>query len=317
VKYLFANTSDTDAVGFFYPYGGTNGNDADFVAPTIGVNYKITEDLAVYGAFGQNIKFPDITAYYNGIPGTTAAKPPAIPPVTVKPEHVNDYELGLRYQHEGVSGSLALYREDFSDTFIDKFDPKTYLTRVSNGGTSRYQGVELQMRDSFGDFSWGNLTGNFNFAYNQAKFTSSFSSDSVGGLNSDADVQVYAGEAIADVPDYLVSGGVVWTYNDWRISFDGRYVGSQYADDLVSGVTVGAKIAEYTVFDLGVSKTVKVHALGDDSVKFSLNVNNLFNEQYYKQEYTEPAKYNFFGKSYLVASPGAPGSIIGSVELAF
>jgi outer membrane receptor protein involved in Fe transport len=319
IKYLFAHTTDTDAIGFFYPYGGTNGNDADFFAPTIGVNYKITEDLAVYGAFGQNIKFPDITAYYNGIPGTTAATPPAVPPVTVKPEHVNDYELGLRYQHEGLSGSLAVYREDFSDTFIDKFDPTTYLTTVSNGGASRYQGVELQLRDDFGEFSWGHLVGDFNFAYNDAKFTSNFQSDSVGGSNSNSDTAVFAGEPLADVPDYLLSGGVVWSYQGWRMDLHGRYVGAQYTDNINTGTTASPKILPsqipgYAVFDFGVSKTVKFHALGDNSVKFAVNVNNLFNEQYYNKAYTA---YDYFGKSYLQASPGAPGSIVGSIEVAF
>jgi outer membrane receptor protein involved in Fe transport len=316
VKYLFAHTSDTDAVGFFYPYGGSVGNDASFIAPTLGVNYKVTDQFAVYAAFGENIKFPDITAYYNGIPGTTAATPPAIPPVTVQPEHVNDYELGLRYQQDGLSGSLAFYREDFTHTFIDAFNPSTYLTVVSNGGGSRYQGVELQVLDDFGAQPWGDLKATVSFAYNEANFTSTFQSDYVGGSNSNADVTVTKGEPLADVPNILFSAGLDWTYEGWRLDLAGRYVGSQYTDNTSSGTPSNTKIAGYAVIDIGVSKLIQFHGLDGrpSSIKLSLNVNNLLNQYYYNQAYTQQ-DYN--NNNYLLASPGAPRSVIGAIEMAF
>lgn len=320
VKYLYAHTSDTDSIAFFYPYGGTNGNGTGFVSPTIGANYKITDDFAVYAAFGQSLKFPDITAYYNGIPGTTAATPPKIPPVEVKPEHVNDYELGLRYQREGLSGSVSVYREDFSDTFIDAFNPTTYLTVVSNGGASEYQGVELQLRNDFGAQSWGDIKGQLSFAYNQAKFTSTFHSDFAGGQgeNNDADTLVTAGEPLADVPDILFSADVNWSYEGWWVDLNGRYVGSQYTDNEGTGLPSSTKIPDYTVVDLNLAKTIPLRSFwgSPGSVKFSLNIDNILNKYYYNEEYTNSDK-DFQGAYYQVASPGAPRSFTGSVVVKF
>jgi outer membrane receptor protein involved in Fe transport len=290
------------------------------VSPTIGANYKITSDFAVYGALGQSVKFPDITAYYNGIPGTTAATPLKPPPVTVKPEHVNDYELGVRYQHGGLSGSLSVYREDFTNTFIDAFNPSTFLTIVSNGGSSRYQGVELQVRNDFGEQPWGDVNAQLSFAYNQAEFTSTFHSDFAGGQgeNTDADVLVSAGEPLADVPDVLLSADVNWSYEGWRVDLDGRYVGSQYTDNAVSGTPSTTRIPDYTVIDLNLSKTVPMRSFtgAPGSVKFSLNIDNIGNEYYYNQEYTNSSK-DFNGNFYQVASPGAPRSFTGSVLVKF
>jgi outer membrane receptor protein involved in Fe transport len=320
VKYIYAWTTDTDAIGFFYPYGGSNSSGNAFVSPTLGVNYKITDTLAVYGAFGQNVKFPDITAYYDAIPGTTAATPPKTPPVTVKPEYVDDYELGVRYQQGGFSGSLAYYREDFTNIFIDKFDPVTYLTTLSNGGAAEYQGVELQLRNDFGAQPWGDVKGMLNFAYNQAEYTSSFISDFIGGQgnNQEADTLVTAGEPLANVPDILVSGDVNWTYQGWRADVNVRYVGTQYTDNDGNGKTSNSQTPSYVIVDLGFAKTLEFNGFNGakDTVKFSLNFDNLFNEYYYNEEYT-----NFYGEygggSPLVASPGAPRSISGGVDVKF
>jgi len=330
VKYLYAYTTDTDAIGFYYPYGGTTGNTTSFVSPTIGVNYKLTEQIAVYGAFGQSVKFPDISAYYDSIPGTTGSPPPKIPPATVKPEHVNDYELGVRYQEGGLSTSLALYREDFTNTFIDTFDPTDYLTIVTNGGSSRYQGVEFQVRNDFGEQPWGDFTAKFNVAYNQAEFTSSFTSDYVGGEydNSEADFKVYAGEALQDVPNWLISAVGVWSYQGWKVLGDVRYVGRQFVDNYETGVTAsGVTIQPFTVVDLGASKTIQIKGWEGrpNTLTFALNVDNLFNEYYYNQMYQDTYEYyvnaaGVKGKyydTYNEAAPGAPRSIVGTIDLKF
>jgi len=320
VKYVYAHTTDTDMVGFFYPYGGSVGNSADFVSPTVGVNYKLSDSLAVYAAFGRNVEFPAITAYYDAVPGTTGVTPLKPKPVTIQPEYVNDYEVGLRYQKGGLSGTLSFYREDFENTFIDQFNAACYCTNPSNGGSSRYQGAELQLRNDFGEQPWGDIKGQLSFAYNQAKFTSTFVSDYTGGQgeNSDADTLVTAGEPLADVPDFLASGEIDWTYEGWRSDVNVRYIGNQYTDNEGDGLPSSTKIPSYVVVDLGFSKTVTFNGFhgAQDAVKFSLNVDNLFDEYYLNEEYTSPYT-TYSGASYLVGSPGAPRSVSGSIDVKF
>jgi iron complex outermembrane receptor protein len=320
VKYVYAHTTDTDLIGFFYPYGGSVGNSADFISPTVGVNYKLTDSLAIYGAYGRNVKFPDITAYYNDVPGTTGTTPLKPKPVTIQPEYVNDYEVGVKYQHDGFSGTVSLYREDFQNTFIDTFDPATYSTFPTNGGSSRYQGAELQLRNDFGDQPWGDIKGQVSFAYNQAKFTSTFTSDYVGGQgdNENADTAVTAGEPLADVPNMLVSGDIDWSYDGWRGIVNVRYVGSQYTDNQSTGTTSSTQIPRYVLVDLGFSKTISFNGFqgAQDTVKFFFDVDNLFDEYYFNNEYTN-SNADYAGNAYQVASPGAPRSLSGGVDVKF
>ncbi len=314
VKFIYAHTRDADGVGFYYPYGGTVSDDEHFVAPTVGLNYKLTDQLAIYGAFGQNIQFPNITAYYDDIPGTTGSPTPN--PIHIKPEYVNDYEAGVRYQAKGFSGSLAYYREDFTNTFVDSYNDTTESYTVSNGGDSRYQGVELQALEDFGQQDWGgDFQLYFNYAYNKAEFTSAFTTDYSGDGLSVADVKVKKGTPVADVPNQLVSGGGTATLNGWRFDTQARFVGKQYTDQATSGTPSGTTLNSYVVVDLGLSKTIPLSYGGfGKSIKFQMNVNNLFNHYYYNYGETET---NYSKASVLYASPGAPRSFSGRIEIAF
>ena len=318
VRYEYAHTEDTDAIGFFYPYGGSVSDDESFVAPTIGVNYKPTDTLSFNFAFGQNVKFPDISAYYDAVPGTTSSTPLSPTPVRIKPEHVNDYELGVRYQAGGFSASADIYREDFSSVFIDTFDPATYETIVSNGGSARYQGFEIQLADDIHLEDWGNLRLYLNYAYNEAKFTSNFTADSLGSGLSVADTAVTAGESVADVPDQLVTAGLSWVYQGFRLDAEGRYIGRQYITDDDTGAPSNLTIKGHFIMDLGVAKTFTLSGPGvlwAKSVKFSIRVNNLFDKYYYNEAYVQ-SNTPYAGPTEF-AAPGAPRSVVGRIEVAF
>ena len=316
VKYIYAKTSDTDAIGFYYPYGGTVSDVEHFIAPTVGLNYLATDKLSFNAAFGQNIKLPDIAAYYNAIAGTTGPGLSTTPPIKIKPEHVNDFELGARYKDGEFAASLDFYREDFSDIFIDSFNPNTYSTTVSNGGKARYQGVEVQVSDGVHLEHAGDLKGYVNFAYNEAKYTSNFSADSVGSGLSNSDYNVIAGERMADVPDVLVTVGGTWAYQGFRVDAQGRYIGSQVTLNTDSGAPSGVNIPSYVVMDLGISKTFGVSSsnMVAQSVKLSLNVSNLFDKYYFNEAYVS-ADHNPGATEF--AAPGAPRSVMGKIEISF
>jgi outer membrane receptor protein involved in Fe transport len=322
VKYEYAYTSDSDAIAVFYPYGGSVSNHTSFVSPTIGVNYKLTNQIAFNFAFGQNIKFPDISAYYNDVPGTTSSTPLTPQPVQIKPEHVTDYELGARYKAGGFSAALDVYREDFTSIFIDTFNPATYSTYVTNGGDATYQGIELQLADQMHFEHWGDLNSYLNYARNEAAYTSKFCADSVGSTLSAASdtstcFQVTPGEPVPDVPSTLVTGGATWVWKGFRFDAQGRYIGSQYTLNETTGVNSDVKIASYFLMDVGLAKTFDVSSSSywGKSVKLSIKVNNLFDKYYYNEAYVE-ANGKYAGPTEF-AAPGAPRSVIGKVEVAF
>jgi iron complex outermembrane receptor protein len=308
VKYLYAHTSDTDNVGFFYPLRGKVKDNTDFISPTLGLSYKPFEGFDVYAAFGQNIKFPNISAFYGAFQ-TDANGDNVIVPVKIRPEHVNDYELGARYQRGGFHAEVDVYREDFTNTFISQFNPVTNLTTTHNGGASRYQGVEVQLKDEMRwmDADW---SGYFNYAHNEAKFTTGFTDQESGN-------SVLPGTPLANVPSDLVSAGLDWSWNGWQASAAVRYVGRQFIEQAQLGtVTTPLTIATHAIVDLGVSKTMP---FGDNAegrtVKLAVNVDNLFDKTYFTEAFNSDA--NFGGDGFVHAVVGAPLSVTGSVTLKF
>jgi iron complex outermembrane recepter protein len=315
VKYIHASTHDHDAIGFYYPISGSVSDQESFVSPTIGVNYKLSPDVALYAAFGRNIKFPDITAYYGAFQNDANGNP-VIVPVKVNPEHVDDYELGARYRQNGFSATVNLYRENFTNTFVNQFNSTTGLTTTTNGGSSRYQGVEVQFAEELGRTAWGDWNVYLNYAHNDAKFTSSFTSDYAGPVTS--------GQSLANVPKDLVTAGVVWQMAGWRASASVRYVGRQYINYLASGTPAPDTISAHTLTDVGIAKTLSLDGpAGRRSLRIALNVDNLFDKYYYNEASTDTtfsdstAVPPIVGTNFVRAVPGAPRSVVGTVSLRF
>jgi iron complex outermembrane receptor protein len=305
LKYIYAYTRNHDAIGFYNPISGPDFDTQTYVAPSIGLNFAPMDGLAVYAAFGQNIKFPDISAFYQALQ-TDSSGNNVIAPVKVKPEHVNDYEAGVRYRGAGFSGSVNLYRENFTDTFINS-TTKSGLTLTQNGGAARYQGVELQLSQNLPRLVGGDANVYFNYSHNQAKFTTSFI-DVVAGL-------VAAGQPLADVPEDLISTGVVWRHDGWRLQAQGRYVGRQYVDQINAGTPTSNVIHSYFVLDLGFFKTVEMQGYGGiKSIRFAVNADNLLDRNYLNEAFTDT---DYYGKAFIRGVHAAPQSFTGSIKAAF
>ncbi|MBU6501864.1 MAG: TonB-dependent receptor, partial [Burkholderiales bacterium] len=306
VKFMHAQTSDNDVVGIYYPLAGTVSDSEHFVSPTLGANYKLAEGLHVYASYGKNIKLPDISAYYGAFQSDANGNNTIVPP-QVQPEYVQDYEVGARYMVDGLSLTLNGYRENFTNTFITKTDPVTQLSTFTNGGSSRYQGVEMQLLGDLGATAIGHVSAYFNYAHNQAKFTSSFNSDFAGAVT--------AGQPLAGVPQNLVSIGAVWKSQGWRVDLNSRYVGKQYIDQAYAGLPSATTLGAYAVANLGISDTLRPVATGfGKSVKLSLNLDNLFNRRYLNTAFTDT---DFSGNSFVRGVSAPPRMITGSVDVAF
>jgi iron complex outermembrane receptor protein len=306
VKYVRASTSDHDAVGFYYPISGEVSDVEHFVSPTFGANYKVTPNVAVYAAYGRNIKFPDITAYYGGFQNDSNGNPAVVPVTGLKPEYVKDYEIGARWQVADYSASFNYYRENFTNTFINSFNSTTGLTSVTNGGSARYQGEELQINARLADLDSGSWDAHLNYSHNQATFLGSFTTYS--------GVTVAAGQPLANVPKDLASLQLAWSLMGWRATAEARYIGKQFIDQLSAGTPTANTISPHTLVDIGLAKTLEFPGSRLRSVRIALNVDNLFNKYYFNEAFTD---VDFNGNNFVRAVPGAPRIIIGTVGVKF
>jgi outer membrane receptor protein involved in Fe transport len=311
VKYLAASTKNTDEVGIFYGLAGSEADDEHFVSPTLGISYVIVDGLAAYAAYGQNIKFPDISAYYNSSTNTANTGPQAglyvIEPLRVVPEHVNDYEIGLRYQLHNLTAVVDYYLEDFTNTFINVQDPVTGLTFETTGGSSRYQGVELQLNDDLGQVGIADLSGYVHYSHNEAKFTSTFSS----AEGNDGT----AGQPLAGVPSDLLAIGATYRAVNWQGTLFGQYVGPEFINQAFLGTPTANQLKSYVELDMNASYDIPLQGTGATrKVRLGFQVNNLLDTHYYANAQTTS---DFFKNNYIQVEPSSPRAFFGSVTVLF
>jgi outer membrane receptor protein involved in Fe transport len=337
VKYLYANSKDTDDAGYDYPVAGSVSSTAHFISPTVGASYEFIPNTVLYAAYGQNIEFPTIDAYYNNIDGQNAQGnyENNIEPVHLQPEHVNDYEAGLRYSNQplGFAGALGFYLENFTNTFIESVDPTSQLQTTSNGGSSQYKGIELQLTQDFGHPHYdgndlGDFAGYLNYSYNDAYFTSNFTISSVGNNNASLST-VHKNDPVALVPRDTVDFGGTWSLDGFGANIDAQYVTSQFINQETAGTPSSLQEPAYFVLNLQVSKTIPVQHLGIvKSIEIALNIDNALDREYdayaYSETYSTPknppgpyvAPKGSKG-AYASIQQAAPRAFYGSVTLKF
>lgn len=332
VKYLFANTKDHDDLGYYYDIAGSVSNTAHFASPTVGLNYEFLPSTYLYGAYGENIEFPTIDAYYNNI--SVGPDYDEIAPVNLQPEYVKDYEAGLRYGNTalGLNAGLGFYLEDFTNTFVSQTNEATGITNTVNGGSSRYKGIELQLAEDFGDqrmngIDLGDFSSYLNYSYNNAVFTSAFTVSAVG-TNGASTSAVTKGQPVALVPEDILEIGGAWNEDGWAGTLDTRYVTSQYINQQSAGTPADLKEPAYFTLDLGLSKTIPVQLTAFTYVKFAFNGTNLLNRRYDAYAYGETigtptgsGPYNApageSGTPYASIQEAAPQAFYGSITLGF
>lgn len=309
VKYLYANTKNFNATGF-YDQPGSVSDHEHYTSPTVGANLVLFKGATLYAAYGQNIKFPGISAYYGDIGLQSASGAYITPPLAVKPEYAKDYEVGFRFEHHGFGVAVGYYRENFQNTFITVTNSVTTISTTTNGGASRYSGEELQLRDDFGTMfdhlTPGDYSGYFNYSHNTAIFTSSFNSSFAGTVN--------AGQPLANVPANLLSGGVVWTWQGWHANANAQYVGRQYLQQQYAGTPTSATQAPYFLLNGSIGKTIPVHLGAVKSLAIALNVYNLLNRTFYTRDFINQDVNNNNYNSVLL---GEPRAFYGSVTARF
>ncbi len=288
VKYTQVDTTDADNAGYFYSFGGTVSNKEHYTSPTLGISYRVLKPWVIYVATGRTFKVPEISAYYGSIGIANSSGQSVIPRVTVQPEYVKDYELGTRYFAHGFSASLNVYREDFQNKF-NFYTPlvgqDAGLSIEYNGGTARYQGVELAVRKR-----WAHWYGFANYSVNHAYY---------GAFESPLTRTLVPGAPISYIPHHMANLGVGYAEGPFDVDLYGKYTGPQYTSYAVNGLTSNFKMAGYTVFNL----TGQYRP--DAAWEIQASLYNLLNKNYYDYAFVNTTFNNVPFPQALVGEPRA------------
>lgn len=315
VKYIAAHTKDVDGLGFYYSNPGPDSGSEHFVSPTAGVSVEPVQNFTIYGAYGKNVKFPDITAFYNAVAGANTA------PIVVKPEYAQDYEFGLRYKVDGISAELNGYQEDFSHIIFSSATAAGF-TQYQNGGSERYRGVEMQLTDEFGEFLLGKWKGYVNASYNEAICTSVTKSD-LTGQNCNP------GQSLPNVPKVLTNVGLIWDFSGWHVDVEAQYVGRQGLESYFTSLPIApgelepgqrTEIPSYLLVNAGVIKVIPLNWGLAKALRLALHVDNILDKRYFSSAQVNTRNLDTTGSNQaedFYGLSGEPTAVFGSIALYF
>jgi iron complex outermembrane recepter protein len=262
--YAKANYSITNALGIYadlqyrtvnYTADGVLADPVDdtfnFVNPKAGLTYALSNSNTLYFSYARGNKEPRRNDYENG---------------SSKPESLNDFELGWRYNTAktaiNVNGYYMRYKDQLVLTgTLDDVGAPIY----TNSGDSYRLGLEADATIA--------LTESFalrpNIAISANKNVDFFVEGQDGPQN-------LGDTEIAFSPSVIGANQFIFHKNRWFAMLATKYVGEQFMDNLE---TPGAKLDAYTTTDLNVTYTFKPKSVFTE-VTISGLVNNIFDEEY-------------------------------------
>jgi len=239
-----------------------------FFNPKAGLTYKLNESNQWYASYGRGHREPRRSDFENGVS---------------KPEVLDDFELGWRYDKGNTELNANLFYMDYKDQLVltGELDDVGAPIRTTSGKSYRL-GLEIDAR--FNLAKGLDLLPNFTLSTNKnVDFVTSKDGSLVdlGNTNISFSPSFIAGNIIEYQP-----------LKDLRISLLSKFVGSQYMGNIDSETS---KLDSYFIQDLNVAYTIKKIPYIREIVISGL-INNLFDKEYvsngyfytYDDDFSEP-----------------------------
>lgn len=266
------------------------------------VNYTLNPKLAIFADYSRTYRLPRPENVITGTAGTT------FDPSAYPTEHIDQYELGLKYAGRSVALFLTGFFAKDKDVFAQRIftDPQGNIQTANDVTAGEAKGVEVEALWT----PWRGLSLNPVFSVQQMEYTSdNFATATVNGSTV---IVNYKGKQPIRIPE--VHGTLNATYafprtgaGTFRITGSWRYVGDRFADTANT-----AKLKAFNEFDFGASFTMT------SGLIFRVQVANAFNSDGITEGDPRTASViQDTTKQYFNARPILPRSIIGSVTYRF
>ena len=220
----------------------------NFFNPKAGLNYEINQKNTLYFSYARANREPNRTDYEGG---------------NVKPEKLNDFELGWRFNSEKFQLNSNFYYMGYKDQLI--------LTgRLDDVGSPIRANTEKSYRLGFEFDATISLSDKFILRPN-------FTLSSNKNVDLAVEGQYYGTTKIAYSPEVIAGNIIVYSpIENLHISLLQKYVGEQYMNNIE---LPEAKLADYFVNDLNVSYEIKPRAIFK-SITITGLVNNILDKKY-------------------------------------
>lgn len=220
----------------------------NFFNPKVGFNYRFTQKSTLYFSYARANREPNRTDYEGG---------------NVKPEKLNDFELGWRFNSEKFQLNSNVYYMRYKDQLI--------LTgRLDDVGAPIRANTEKSYRLGFEFDATIALSDKFTLRPN-------FTLSSNKNVDLAVDGEYYGTTKIAYSPEVIAGNVIVYKpIEGLYLSLLQKYVGEQYMNNIE---LPAAKLADYFVNDFNASYEIKPISIFK-SITITALVNNILNKKY-------------------------------------
>ena len=203
-----------------------------FFNPRVGINFKPFSPINIYLSFARVSREPRLKEYYDAAESSGGAVPQFqlnpdgsynFDEPLVKPETMNDSEIGASFNQNNISLTLNLFYMLFKDEIVkegqvDRFGQPT----TGNVDRSVHLGAELSAIVKFFDDRF-EVFGNATFSKNTIDEGKHF-------IDAENYIDL-SGNRITGFPDFLANFGVKFQQSGVYLRLTGKYVGQFYSDN--------------------------------------------------------------------------------------
>jgi iron complex outermembrane recepter protein len=252
-----------------------------FFNPRIGINYNMSSTSNLYFSASRTSREPQLSSLYNADESSGGETPHFalnadgtlnFGDPLVKPETLNDFELGYRFADSHYKAGVTAYWMDFYNELVSNGLLDQYGQPITgNAKRTRHVGLEIDGNAVItSELSlYGNVTFSSNKLIEYTSYIDSLGNTISGGISLN-------GNRISGFPEMLGNIRATYTNGELSIVLLGQYVGSQYTDNF----NLASRLIDpYFIADAWISYKLN-RFLSTSSVEFKLYVNNLLDRVY-------------------------------------
>jgi iron complex outermembrane receptor protein len=231
----------------------------NFFNPKAGVSYQLNDNNNFYFSYARGNREPSRSDFENN--------------PNIKPEQLNDFELGWRLKNSGFGLSTNIYYMHYNEQLVmtGAIDDVGAPVR-DNSGESYRLGLEVA----------ADITLLKDLLYLQPNLTLSSNKNKEVFYEYDGALTNFGETKLAFSPSLVSAANIIYNpAKNLSISFLQKYVGEQYMGNIDSK---GSKLDAYYVADLNINYELKLKSFFN-SIVFSALVNNIFDSEYVSNGY--------------------------------
>ena len=229
-----------------------------FFNPKFGLSFKLNSNSIIYGSYSRANREPSRSDYESNI--------------NIRPEQLNDFELGWRYMKNGLKFNVNSYYMLYNEQLVLTGALDDVGTPIrTNSGSSYRIGIEADAQIMLSNF----------FTVNSNITLSSNKNKQILSL-IDGKIFDFGKTDISFSPEFITSNTIIYIPKDnFRLSLLSKYVGMQYMGNTDS---INSKLDSYFVNDISVSYQINTNRFFK-SILISGLINNVFDVEYVSNGY--------------------------------